>query len=275
MSRAAQRIGPAGLSRPGRPTIAPGATLRFRVCILIRNFPTARRARLNVYEAGCGSTRGAGLRMSWRALPARAGRATEHCRARRISIAFARMFTRILALVGCVSSAFCANWAGWRGDNGLGVTFEANLPLKWSATENVLWKVPLPERGNSTPAVWKDKIFLTQAVGERRTLMCLDRKTGKTLWQSGTSYREEEETHETNPYCSSSPATDGERVIAWFGSAGVFCFDMAGKEFWRVDLGKQAHIWGYASSPLIHDDLCIMYFGPGKGAFLTALDKKT
>ncbi|MCI0744621.1 MAG: PQQ-like beta-propeller repeat protein, partial [Verrucomicrobia subdivision 3 bacterium] len=185
------------------------------------------------------------------------------------------MFTRILALVGCVSSALGGNWVGWRGDNGLGITPETGLPLKWSATENVLWKVPLPERGNSTPVVWKDKIFLTQAVGERRTVMCLERKTGKTLWQNGTSYKEEEETHETNPYCSASPATDGERVIAWFGSAGVFCYDMAGKELWRVDLGKQAHIWGYASSPLIDGDLCIIYFGPGKGAYLTALNKKT
>jgi outer membrane protein assembly factor BamB len=123
--------------------------------------------------------------------------------------------------------------------------------------------------------VWKEKVFLTQAVGERRTVMCLERKTGKTLWQSGTSYADKEETHETNPYCSASPVTDGERVIAWFGSAGVFCYDMAGKEVWRADLGKQEHIWGFASSPIIIDDLCVLYHGPGKGAFLIAFDKKT
>src|SRR5688572_21418534 len=171
--------------------------------------------------------------------------------------------------------SLAANWPTWRGENALGVANETKLPLKWSATENVLWKVPLPERGNSTPVVWKDKIFLTQAVDERRTVMCLDRQSGKTLWQSGTSYNEQEETHETNPYCSASPVTDGERVVAWFGSAGVFCYDMNGKELWRVDLGKQSHTWGFASSPLIHGDLCLMYFGPGDAAALIALDKRS
>src|SRR5687767_1706413 len=166
-----------------------------------------------------------------------------------------------------------ANWPGWRGENGLGISPETTLPLKWSATENVLWKTPLPERGNSTPVVWKDKVFITQAVGERRTVMCFDRKSGKVLWQSGTSYGEKEETHETNPYCSASPVTDGERVIAWFGSAGVFCYDFNGKELWRKDLGKQSHTWGFASSPLIDGDLCVLYFGPGKGAALIGLDK--
>jgi outer membrane protein assembly factor BamB len=185
------------------------------------------------------------------------------------------MITKALAFLAFVNAAVAANWPAWRGENGLGIAQESKLPLKWSATENVLWKVPLPERGNSTPVVWKDKIFLTQAVDERRTVMCLDRQSGKTLWQSGTSYNEKEETHETNPYCSASPVTDGERVIAWFGSAGVFCYDMNGKELWRVDLGKQSHIWGFASSPLIHGDLCIMYFGPGEGAALVALDKGT
>jgi outer membrane protein assembly factor BamB len=172
-------------------------------------------------------------------------------------------------------SVNAADWSTWRGENGLGVARESKLPLKWSASENVLWKVPLPERGNSTPVVWKDKVFLTQAVGERRTVMCLDRKSGKTLWQSGTSYNEKEETHEDNPYCSASPVTDGERVIAWFGSAGVFCYDMNGKELWRASLGKQEHIWGYASSPLIHENLCVIYFGPDDGAALIALDKNT
>lgn len=181
----------------------------------------------------------------------------------------------IIALLLFTLHSVAGNWPAWRGEDGLGVTKEKRLPLKWSATENVLWKVPLPERGNSTPVVWKDKVFVTQAVDDRRTVMCLDRKSGKTLWQSGTSYGEKEETHETNPYCSASPVTDGERVIAWFGSAGVFAYDMAGKELWRVNLGKQSHLWGFASSPIMHGDLCIMYFGPGKGAALLALDKKT
>jgi len=192
-------------------------------------------------------------------------------------ISFRVMRSRLICLcLGVLAfPSFAANWPTWRGENGLGVAPETKLPLKWSATENVVWKVPLPERGNSTPVVWNDKVFVTQAVGDRRTVMCFDRRSGKTLWQSGTSYGEEEETHETNPYCSSSPVTDGERVIAWFGSAGVFAYDMNGKELWKVDLGKQSHIWGFASSPVIHGDICILYFGPGERAFLLGLDKRS
>ncbi|HMJ64533.1 MAG TPA: PQQ-binding-like beta-propeller repeat protein [Candidatus Binatia bacterium] len=189
------------------------------------------------------------------------------------------MSSRILSLTLvyglAVSSLSAANWTGWRGDNGLGISPERKVPLKWSATENVLWKIELPEAGNSTPVVWKDKVFITQAVGERRTVMCFDRKSAKLLWQNGTSYNEKEESHETNPYCSSSPVTDGERVIAWFGSAGVFCYDLTGKQLWRASPGKQEHMWGYASSPFIHDNLCILYFGPGNSGALVALNKKT
>lgn len=192
-------------------------------------------------------------------------------------IRFRGMRLRVIYLLTVILAfpAFAANWPTWRGENGLGVAKETKLPLKWSATENVLWKVPLPERGNSTPVVWKDKVFVTQAIGDRRTVMCFDRRTGKTLWQNGTSYGEEEETHETNPYCSASPVTDGERVIAWFGSAGVFAYDFNGKELWKVNLGKQSHTWGFASSPIIHGDVCVVYFGPGERAFLLGLDKRT
>jgi outer membrane protein assembly factor BamB len=105
--------------------------------------------------------------------------------------------------------------------------------------------------------------------------MCFDRATGKLLWQSGVAYLEKESTHATNPYCSSSPVTDGQRVIAWFGSAGLVCYDFQGKELWRRELGKQAHIWGYGSSPILYGDLCILNFGPGERSFLIAVDKRT
>jgi len=177
-----------------------------------------------------------------------------------------------LALLPVASGA---NWPGWRGPEGSGVTPEKKLPLQWSATENVRWKIELPERGNSTPTAWGNRIFVTQPIEKenRRTLMCLDRRGGKLLWQKGTTWKEKEETHETNPYCSSSPVTDGQRVIVWFGSAGVFCYDFEGEELWKRDLGKQEHEWGYGSSPLLYQDLCILYHGPGPGAYLIALDK--
>jgi len=170
-----------------------------------------------------------------------------------------------------------ANWPAWRGPDGSGATPEKNLPTRWSATENVRWKIPLPDRGNSTPAVWGDRVFVTQAVQKEhlRSLMCFSRRDGRLLWQQGVKWEAKEESHETNPFCSSSPVTDGERVIAWFGSAGAICFDLDGRELWRRDLGRQDHNWGYGSSPLLHGDLCILYHGPSKPGFLVALDKKT
>jgi outer membrane protein assembly factor BamB len=186
-------------------------------------------------------------------------------------------FIGILVFCALGSAAAWANWPGWRGPDGLGTAGSGNLPLTWSATENVRWKVPLPDRGNSTPAVWGRRVFVTQVVEKenRRTLMCFDRGDGRLLWQQGTTYGDKEPTHSTNPYCSASPVTDGERVIAAFGSAGVFCYDLDGRELWRRDLGKQSHIWGNASSPVLFRDLCIVFHGPGQNSFLVALDKKT
>jgi outer membrane protein assembly factor BamB len=105
--------------------------------------------------------------------------------------------------------------------------------------------------------------------------MCLDRKDGKVLWQEGPTWTEPEKSHQTNPPCASSPITDGERVIAWFGSAGLYAYDLAGKELWRLDLGKQDHIWGYGSSPVLAGDLCFLNFGPGPRSFVVAVNKKT
>jgi len=175
-------------------------------------------------------------------------------------------------------SAFADHWPMWRGGNGDGTTTESNLPEKWSQTENVVWKVALPERGNSTPVVWGDKVFVTQAIEKegKRLLLCFDKKTGKQLWDAGTIYKEPELTHATNPYCAASPAADGERVIVFFASAGVFCYDMNGKEQWkRTDFGKQHHIWGNGTSPVIAGDRVYLNFGPGENTVLYCFDKKT
>lgn len=169
-----------------------------------------------------------------------------------------------------------ADWPAWRGPSGIGLSEEKNLPVKWSTTENVKWRVTLPEPGNSTPIVSRGRIFVTQAVGDRRTLMCFDRTDGKLAWQQGVTTNAKDPTHATNPYCSGSPATDGEHVIAAFASDGLFCFDLDGKELWRrTDLGRQVHIWGGAASPVIHGDLCFLNFGPGEITYLLAVDKRT
>ncbi|MBM3876731.1 MAG: serine/threonine protein kinase [Verrucomicrobia bacterium] len=181
-----------------------------------------------------------------------------------------------ISLLAAVPSAGAGNWPAWRGPTGDGICTENNLPMKWSATENVKWRIPLPERGNSTPVVWGEKVFVTQAVQERRTLMCLNRADGKLAWQVGVATNEKEPTHSTNPYCPASPATDGERVIVSFASDGLFCYDFAGKELWkRTDLGRQFHIWGNGASPVIRGNLCFLNFGPADATYLIAVDKRT
>src|SRR5204863_7098453 len=84
-----------------------------------------------------------------------------------------------------------------------------------------------------------------------------------------------EPTHATNPYCSATPVTDGQRVIASHGSAGLVCYDFDGKELWRKDTGPQLHIWGNASSPILYGDLVILWVGPGERQILLAVDKSS
>src|SRR4051794_36207822 len=88
-----------------------------------------------------------------------------------------------IATFSLTFSVSAGNWPGWRGPSGTGITTEQNLPVQWSKEQNVRWRVDLPERGNSSPIVWGDRVFVTQAVSadNRRTLMCFDRKDGKLL----------------------------------------------------------------------------------------------
>jgi outer membrane protein assembly factor BamB len=113
------------------------------------------------------------------------------------------------------------------------------------------------------------------AVAEKRSVLCFNRTDGKLLWQRDVVYKEPEITHPTNPFCSASPVTDGERVIASHGAAGLVCYDLDGKEQWRYDVGKIEHLWGTAASPILYENLCIVWCGPGPRQFLLALDKRT
>lgn len=185
------------------------------------------------------------------------------------------VFTLFLLAAGF---AIGENWPAWRGPRGDGTSAEKGVPTRWSATENVRWKVKLPSPGNSTPVVWGDRVFLTQSIdkeGTRRAVMCLDRKDGKLLWQKEVPFKGKEPTHGTNPYCSASPVTDGECVVASHGSAGVVCYDMDGKQLWHRDLGEFIHIWGNAASPVLYGDLVFLNCGPGQRTFLLAMDRKT
>lgn len=125
--------------------------------------------------------------------------------------------------------------------------------------------------------MWGSRVFLTQAIEKenRRALICFNRSDGKLLWQSGITYTEDEPTHRSNPYCAASPVTDGERVVAFFGAAGLYCFDLEGKELWRRNLGKITHLGGYGASPILYRNLCILNFGPGENGALIAVNKNS
>lgn len=189
----------------------------------------------------------------------------------------ARLAAAVTLVALATSFVRADNWPAWRGPTGQGHSTEKNLPTKWSATENVRWKIDLPDAGNSTPITWGDKLFLTQATekGKKRSLVCLNRKDGSKVWEKAVAFDGKEAIHGTNTYCAASPATDGERVVAFHGSAGLYCYDLAGKELWKKDFGPCDHIWGSAASPVIHGDLVIHNFGPHAKSFLVALNKKT
>jgi outer membrane protein assembly factor BamB len=194
-----------------------------------------------------------------------------------MSHSFVRAVAFFVLVAGSGQVVLSADWLQWRGPLGTGQSDEKAIPLNWSSTENVKWKAPLDGPGNSSPIVVGDKVFVTHAPAKSnlRGLHCFDRNTGKPLWKHQIEYAEKELTHNTNPFCSSSPVSDGQVIVAWYGSPGVYAYDLRGNVLWQKDLGKLEHIWGFGSSPIIYRDLVILNFGPGLNAFVIALDKRT
>jgi outer membrane protein assembly factor BamB len=186
----------------------------------------------------------------------------------------------LLTLLLATSVCAAADWPAWRGPTGQGFCSEKGVPLKWGPKEKVKWKVELAYQGNSTPIIWRDKVFLTQANkgGSVRSLLCLARADGKLLWQKDVAYEGKERNWNENWYANASPVTDGKRVVACFGSAGVYCYDLDGNELWkRTDLGEWQHQFGNGASPVLFEGLVIQWCGPNekKGRnFLLAMDGK-
>jgi outer membrane protein assembly factor BamB len=211
-----------------------------------------------------------------------------------------------------------AHWPQWRGPffNGMA---RGDGPISWSDTSNLKWKVEIPGRGHSTPVIWGDRIFLTTAIptgkpaapqpapspsqsttgeqGERRRgrgpggdtwpqvehkfdVMCLDRKTGKLLWQKTAKVAVPHEGHHRayGSFASNSPVTDGKYVYASFGSRGIYAYDFNGKLIWEKDLGVQMKMrlgFGEGTAPLLMGDRLIHVFDHEAGSFIVALDKRT
>lgn len=186
------------------------------------------------------------------------------------------------ALVLLVLSAVAPaeEWPSWRGPRGDGTSEEKDLPLRWSKTENVHWKVPIPGRGYSSPVIWGDRIFLTTCLekDQKRLLLCLDRCDGKLVWEREVLTAKLEQKHRLNSFASSTPVTDGKYVWVTFlqyPDMVIVCYDFDGKEVWRKSPGKFNSRHGYCSSPVLYKDLVIFNGDQDAEAFLVALDKTT
>jgi len=214
-----------------------------------------------------------------------------------------------LFALALAASASAQNWPSFRGPGASGVADGQNLPVRWDPGRrvNVLWKTEIHGLAHSSPVVWGDRVFLTTAISgkpgatfkpglygdgtasddfsvHRWNLICLQRATGKILWER-TAYEgvPKEKRHIKSTYANATPATDGRRVVALFGSQGVYAYGLDGALLWKRDLGRidvgaynaPVFEWGTASSPILYKDLVIVQCDQQKGSFITALDAKT
>ncbi len=210
----------------------------------------------------------------------------------------------LTCLVFC--TALAAEWPSFRGRDAAGVATGPALPETWDIAKgtNIRWKTPIPGLAHSSPIVTGDRIFLTTALSQdpkatfkpglygagtasedksvhKFVLLCLDRRTGKVLWQrtafEGTP---KEKRHIKSTYANATPATDGKVVVAYFGSNGIHAFTVNGEPLWSRDLGRldvgaydaPEYEWGSASSPTLYDGKVIVQCDQQKGSFLIALD---
>jgi outer membrane protein assembly factor BamB len=201
------------------------------------------------------------------------------------------------------------SWPSFRGPGASGVADGQDLPDKWDAktNEGVLWRTPIPGLAHSSPVVWGDRLFVTSAISSRANatfkpglygdgdasddrsshkwmLYAIDKRTGKIVWERVASEGEpRNKRHIKSTYASASPATDGRIVVAWFGSQGVFAYDVNGTRVWTVDLGRvdmgaydiPSYEWGPASSPIIWKDIVFIQCDTQADSFVIALDAKT
>ena len=175
------------------------------------------------------------------------------------------------------------NWPRWRGPLGNGVSSESVVPVQWSRAKNILWKTVISGEGSSSPIVFGNRVVLTSARddGLFRAVHCLDAGTGRLLWTREIEDENPELTSAVTGHAAPTAVTDGERIIAWFGNAGVVCFDFAGVQLWRRSLGSFDTELGIASSPILRDGRVILVCDHDGTAFKTfdsfliSLDVKT
>ena len=185
----------------------------------------------------------------------------------------------LLGALLLVSPGQAENWPQFRGPRGDGTSLEKNLPLRWSPTENVLWKTPLPGEGHSSPIVWGESVFLTTALANgQRVLLRLEAASGKVLWQQVVIEAGSDAMHRENNSASSTPLTDGTYVFTSFQAGDrvdIRAFDFAGKTVWTAQPLRFEGEHGYSYSPILHGNLLIFDCRQEGEAALLALDKRT
>jgi outer membrane protein assembly factor BamB len=172
--------------------------------------------------------------------------------------------------------AAAGDWPQFRGPGSRGVAVHSGaLPADIGPESHVLWKTPLPP-GHSSPAIVGSRIFLT-AVRDKEHLetICLDRATGQILWRKEAPHAALEQIHGIGSYAQPSPAADAERVVAMFGSSGLYCYTHEGRDVWHVPMGPFNDEFGAASSPVIEADRVLLCQDHDTGSFLAAYDKST
>ena len=197
------------------------------------------------------------------------------------------------------------NWHQWRGPEATGVAPAGDPPISWSATSNLKWKAEIPGQGKSSPIVWGSRVFLTTAINTgkidekapkledqperpfgikfpntlfRFVVLCLDRQTGKILWEK-TAVEElpNEGHHGDNSHASASPFTDGQSLFVSFGSRGMYCYDLDGELCWekKLDNVSTRLSFGEASSPVAYGDIVVLDRDNDSNSYVLAMDAKT
>ncbi len=183
-----------------------------------------------------------------------------------------------LLLIAGIATAAAENWPCWRGPRQDGSSIETNVPVHWSAASNVVWKTELPGLGHASPIVYGDQVFLVSAATETqaRLLLCLERKSGKVLWQRTVLTAPLEAKHTLNSFASSTPATDGTLVFAAFLDGDrmfVAAYDLSGAVRWAVHPGPFFSHHGFCSSPVLYHNLVILNGDHDGDSYLVALDR--
>ncbi len=177
--------------------------------------------------------------------------------------------------IAAAHAAFAGNWPQFRGPLGAGRAADiAKLPADIGPDSHVAWKTPLPP-GHSSPVVFGDRIYVTGVRDDRLVTIGLDRRTGKELWAAAAPHETLEEIHRIGSHAQCTPATDGEHVVVFFGSSGLYCYNAVGKLLWSHRMGPFKNDFGAGSSPIIAGDKVILCQDHDTDSFLAAYDKTT